>query len=1319
MIRFDNIAYVAFVLSILLSSALIASTSHASEPVTYRAELTHESLTWKQRVPPEGGPIGVDLEATVNLGTTIAEVSGEIHFDAETGIMSVNGTETKLSSGGDAVLKGNLTMDFIAPLSEAFFGENKDYRVKQEIEIPGLDKNSWNRSDTYGLSATDSPLLLGYGDSFKLYIPNVQLAATGLGAAEIVPIVASTTLNGGDLTGAAKVFIDNLSDYLDARVNLYATLSIQPTLSGKSVTVNGAVVNFPGVSVNSEGAQEIKEEGIPILGPNFKRPHLRQREEFDIYKVGYKIETHYDAEITYTLGMRVSTYAHANVSICGGIEIWSYTKPTDNGQQFPLLSEQTFDLDFSDAGMSLPFVKPVGNADREPEKGVIPDEELARIVRRALGLDSNDPPLSADDMLRLKTLKAKNGRIVSLSGLEYAINLTELDLWNNDISDVSPLSTLTNLRTLNLTYNPISELSLSGLTNLTELVLGGGALRSPISKVSLSDLPNLTKLQLGPLFQELSLSNLPKLELSGIIRLNLKNGFKLSVSDMPQITTLDFTDHSISEVSLSDLPQLTKLTFYDNNISEVSLSGMPKLTELRFFSNNSISEVSLSGTPQLTELYLDDNNISEVSLPDLPQLTTLTLRYTNLSALSLPYLPQLTTLTLVGNNLVTVSELSLPHLPQLTTLRLQDNNLSALSLPDLPKLTTLALWDNNLSALSLSDLPQLTTLDLHVNNLSALSLPDLPELTMLTLRGNTISEVSLSDMPELTTLTLYSDNLPDIPELQKLTQLTTLVLNGHSISEVSLSGLLKLTTLKLGGNSISEISLSDMPQLTTSELRGHSISEVSLSGLPQITTLQLQDTNLSALSLSDMLQLTTLDLSSTNISDISFLLELPNLQEVNLRNTPLNYVSRNTHIPALRKKGVRVEFDGRLANLDKISGDRQIGVLNTELPFPLVVQAFDWKDDPMPGVPIKFVIYQGEGTLSTITTRTDATGRAETRLTFGSEPGEIKVGVIAASPELKTSLSFTAKCGDEDVDRDGTVNIQDLVEVAANLGETDGHPADVNCDGVVNSIDITLVVAAFGEAATTPATHTAVLENFTAAEVAQWIQEAQNATPKNPASRGVSQPGIEVLKNLLTLFVDVNRDGTVNIQDLVQVGANLGETGENPADVNGDGVVNIIDLTLVAAAFGEEAAAPAAHATTHENLTAAEVAQWIQAAQNANLKDPVFQRGVEVLKNLLTLLVPKETVLLANYPNPFNPETWIPYQLAAPTKVTLRIHAVDGSLVRMLSLGHKPVGIYQTHTRAAYWDGRNQIGEPVASGVYFYTLTAGDFTATRKMLIRK
>ena len=100
-------------------------------------------------------------------------------------------------------------------------------------------------------------------------------------------------------------------------------------------------------------------------------------------------------------------------------------------------------------------------------------------------------------------------------------------------------------------------------------------------------------------------------------------------------------------------------------------------------------------------------------------------------------------------------------------------------------------------------------------------------------------------------------------------------------------------------------------------------------------------------------------------------------------------------------------------------------------------------------------------------------------------------------------------------------------------------------------------------------------------------------------------------------------------------------------------------------------------------------------------------------------VVPKKNALLANYPNPFNPETWIPYKLSKAAEVTVVIYAIDGSLIRTLTLGHQPAGTYQSKSRAAYWDGKNAVGEPVASGVYFYTLTAGEFTATRKMFIKK
>ena len=203
---------------------------------------------------------------------------------------------------------------------------------------------------------------------------------------------------------------------------------------------------------------------------------------------------------------------------------------------------------------------------------------------------------------------------------------------------------------------------------------------------------------------------------------------------------------------------------------------------------------------------------------------------------------------------------------------------------------------------------------------------------------------------------------------------------------------------------------------------------------------------------------------------------------------------------------------------------------------------------------------------------------------------------------------------------------------------------------------------------------------------------------------------------------DVNQDGRVSIADIVTVAQNLRKpVSEKPrADVNGDGKISLADLVSVASYIAKVRSGTAA-APGHQEvrLDAATVQTWLRLARIEDDGSLIFREGIANLERLLASLVPKETVLLANYPNPFNPETWIPYRLATPADVSVEIHAANGTLVRRLVLGALPAGMYADKSRAAYWDGKNEVGEPVASGVYFYTLTADDFSATRKMLIRK
>ena len=226
-------------------------------------------------------------------------------------------------------------------------------------------------------------------------------------------------------------------------------------------------------------------------------------------------------------------------------------------------------------------------------------------------------------------------------------------------------------------------------------------------------------------------------------------------------------------------------------------------------------------------------------------------------------------------------------------------------------------------------------------------------------------------------------------------------------------------------------------------------------------------------------------------------------------------------------------------------------------------------------------------------------------------------------------------------------------------------------------------------------------------------------------------PTFESAEVIAPLLGDVNRDGVVNISDLVLVGSSFTQgigTGGNPADVNESSVVDIVDLVLVAGAFSNAAAAPSAHQLPR-TLTAADVEGWLTQAQQIALTDPAYLRGIAVLEQLLAALTPKKTALLPNYPNPFNPETWIPYHLAHAADVTLTIYDTKGALVRQLDLGHQPAGYYTARSKAAYWDGCNESGESVASGVYFYQLRAGrsglsgphrrDYSATRRMVILK
>ena len=163
---------------------------------------------------------------------------------------------------------------------------------------------------------------------------------------------------------------------------------------------------------------------------------------------------------------------------------------------------------------------------------------------------------------------------------------------------------------------------------------------------------------------------------------------------------------------------------------------------------------------------------------------------------------------------------------------------------------------------------------------------------------------------------------------------------------------------------------------------------------------------------------------------------------------------------------------------------------------------------------------------------------------------------------------------------------------------------------------------------------------------------------------------------------DVNNDGVVNIFDLSLVARYFGlpiplDLEINP-DINRDGIVNIFNFTFVAMHFGE-----------------------------------VYEKNSLLAPSLISESL-CQNALFPNYPNPFNPDTWIPCQLSKSTDLTIQIHDTNGTLIRKSNLGILTVGQYISQRKAVYWDGKNNLGERVSSGIYFYSILTQDFQQTQK-----
>ena len=260
-----------------------------------------------------------------------------------------------------------------------------------------------------------------------------------------------------------------------------------------------------------------------------------------------------------------------------------------------------------------------------------------------------------------------------------------------------------------------------------------------------------------------------------------------------------------------------------------------------------------------------------------------------------------------------------------------------------------------------------------------------------------------------------------------------------------------------------------MTNLSYLNIAGNSVRDLSpVAELINISVLELVDNRIREITpLANLIHLETLELYGNRISDISPLAELIHLEYLQLLDNPLSYSSINEHIPALRSRGVTIEFDPRVPKrLEKSSGDGQKGQTDTQLKEPFVVTVSDQNKTPFEGVPVSFAVTAGGGKLSLESTMTDSTGRASSTLTLGGKPGANTVTVKVSG--IDGYQTFVAEAlGLADFDRDGTVGFSDFIQFSAafGLGQDDtGFDArfDLDGNGAIGFVDFLIFANAFG-----------------------------------------------------------------------------------------------------------------------------------------------------------------------------------------------------------------------------------------------------------------
>ena len=936
-----------------------------------------------------------------------------------------------------------------------------------------------------------------------------------------------------------------------------------------------------------------------------------------------------------------------------------------------------------------------------PISDISPVARLTNLTALSLGGNSISDISTVIGLTNLEYLSLESNSISDISPLARLTNLTDLYLTFNSISDISPLARLTNLISLHLTFNSISDISaITGLTYLRELYLEDNS----ISDIS----PLVTNTGLGQ-GDTVDVKGNPLSEVSINTHIRTLQNRGVTV-EFDNLTPVDIPDPNLraaiegalgkapgDTITADDMANLTRLSALPATISD--LTGLETATNLTwlYLSNNFISDISpVTGLTNLTTLWLGDNSISDIS--------------------------------------------PVARLTNLTVLHLTRNSISDISaVAQLTNLTDLYLGGNSISDISpVTGLTNLTDLYLGGNSISDISpVTGLTNLTDLYLTRNSISDISaVAQLTNLTDLYLTRNSISDISPVARLTNLTVLHLDRNSISDISsVTGLTNLTVLWFGFNSISDISpVARLTNLTDLYLGFNSISDISpVTGLTNLTWLHLSDNSISDISpIAQLTNLTTLSLGKNSISDISPLVANTGLGQedtVSVPGNPLSDASINTYIPALQSRGVEVYFDALEPATPEYLLSIPAGI--SLIHVPLKVTEVDGAAQTIESIAD---LYDALGGGSKVTFLITYDSQAqEWRSYFGTSdkgtPADRTLtddmGIIAGMirrVDIRLGGDALGTNGS------GTITINPGLNLVG-LPLRDSRITRVNdlfaLDGIGGNVPV-IILTDNGE-------FKAVGRADDPGDIPIVGGQAFILTAQRAATVTISGDGW------------TNTSGTAAAPSMALTGIEVGDTTpvlglrgaivDEKAGLKVDGfrvtVKNLSTDRAVAAVTAPDEAGYRLTIVDIETGRAATIGDTLEiSAQSPNpfigvkpLRYTITAEDVKrsriQLPELVAYEIPAETQLLPNYPNPFNPETWIPYRLAEDAFVTLTIYDLNGRVVRTIDVGLQTAAFYESRAQAIYWDGRNEVGETVASGVYFYNLSAGNYSATRKMLILK